>query len=136
MKLTHYSNVEGLKVLDPKAHGSGLLGAEAKRKRDYPELYVNRIYFGLKGYVKELGDIRYTVSVDAESLYDLARDPKRLAPSSAELEKAGFAPFDLSASLCLFERKIRDAGFEGYLVKGSKVAVKFTPTKLWTPSKN
>ena len=132
MNLVHYSNIEGLKVLDPKAHGTGLLGAEAKRKRDYPEVYIPRTYFGLKGYTPErgLGEVKYKVSVDIGDFYDLARDPKSLAPSSAELEAAGFAPLDMSASLCIFERKIRDAGFEGYYVKGSKVVVKFTPTKL------
>jgi len=40
-KLTHWSNKEGLTELDPARHGTGLSGAERRRKKDDPENWVN-----------------------------------------------------------------------------------------------
>jgi hypothetical protein len=135
--LTHWSQEEGLKTLDPEKHGTGLLGAEAKRMRDYPELYQPRTYFGMKGYEKEpgLGENKYKAKVPAKALYDFESDPKGLYPGREELEKSGFAPFDQRAAVTLFEKKIKDAGYEGYVNKSAKVAAKFTPTDV-TPSQS
>jgi hypothetical protein len=135
--LTHYSNEEGLKTLDPEMHGTGLNGAERARMRDYPELYQKRTYFGLKGYEKEpgLGENKYKAKISAKDLYDYEKDPKDLYPSSDELEKAGFAPMDNRAAVTLYEKKIKDAGYEGYANKTAKVAAKFTPTDV-TPSQS
>src|SRR5213075_3433779 len=110
--MVHYSNEEGLKTLDPAKHGTGLLGAEAKRKRDYPELYQPRTYFGLKGYEKEsgLGDKKYKAFIESKKLYDFEKDPKDLYPTSEEVEKAGYAPMDARAAVTLYENKIKDAG--------------------------
>jgi hypothetical protein len=135
--LVHYSNEEGLKTLDPEMHGTGLNGAERARMRDYPELYQKRTYFGLKGYEKEpgLGENKYKAKVAAKDLYDYEKDPKDLYPGSDELEKAGFAPMDNRAAVTLYEKKIKDAGYEGYANKTAKVAAKFTPTDV-TPSQS
>lgn len=131
MNLVHYSNIEGLTVLDPKVHGTGLLGAEAKRKRDYPELYLPRTYFGLPGYEKEqgLGKFKYKVSI-LTGLYDLDKDPMGLYPSPEYVEKNGYAPMDRNAAMCIFEKQIYFKGFEGYFSRSGKVAAKFTKTKV------
>lgn len=135
--LSHWSNQEGLKTLDPEMHGTGLNGAERARMRDYPELYQKRTYFGLKGYEKEpgLGENKYKAKVAAKDLYDYERDPKDLFPGSDELEKAGYAPMDSRAAVTLYEKKIKDAGYEGYVNKTAKVAAKFTSTDV-TPSQS
>lgn len=132
MKLTHYSNVGGLTVLDPAEHGTGLLGAEAKRKKAYPEIYLPRTYFGLPGYEKEqgLGDFKYVVNARKGSLYNIEDDLGDLYPTPLQLEYAGFAPFDKDAALCLFEKRIFAAGFEGYFSKTHRIAAKFTKTNV------
>jgi hypothetical protein len=131
-KLVHYSNVEGLKTLEPEFHGTGVAGAELARKRDYPELYVPRTYLGTKGYEKEggLGDVRYRAEVKRGNLYDIDQDPKGFYPSSKELEAAGYAPMDQRAALSLYEKRIQDAGYEGYLSRENNAVAKFTSTKV------
>lgn len=133
LKLTHFSPQENLKELDPEFHGTGLLGAERKRAANYPKLYPKRSYFGLPGYEKEqgLGNNRYSASVPKDSVYDFQADPDNLYPSSAEIEKAGYAPMDSGAKTTLYEKRIKDAGYKGYLNKAAKAVAMFdrTPVK-------
>ena len=130
--LIHYTGAEGIKTLEPEFHGTGLAGAESARKKDYPELWVPRTYFGTKGYEKEpgLGDLRYKAEVRSGKIYDFQEDPQGLYPSSAELEQVGYAPMDSRAAVSLYEKRIRDAGFEGYVNRDAKAVAKFTPTAV------
>jgi broad specificity phosphatase PhoE len=130
--LVHYSNVKGLATLEPEYHGTGFGGAEKNRAKEYPELYVPRTYFGMQGYQKErgLGDVRYKAEVRAGKLYNIEEDPKNLYPSSDELEKAGYAPMDQKAALSMYEKRIHDAGYEGYLSPSNNAVAKFTSTKV------
>jgi broad specificity phosphatase PhoE/ribosomal protein S18 acetylase RimI-like enzyme len=130
--LIHYSDVEGLKELDPAMHGTGIAGAEATRRRDYPELYVPRTYLGTKGYEKEpgLGDLRYKAEVRSGRLYDFQEDPQGLYPTSSELESQGYAPMDTRAAVTMYENRIHQAGFEGYVNRDANAVAKFTKTPV------
>lgn len=126
----HYSNFPDLKVLDPDFHGTGILGAEGKRKASYPELYVDRVYVGLEGYEKEQGllDNVYALEIDDDILYNIVEDPDGLR-SEAQLEvrqgKTEYAPFDGNASFTLFEQKVKDAGYLGLLSPKQSMAALF-----------
>jgi len=53
VNLTHYGKA-GLRVLDPRHHGTGCLGEERRRKENaYPGDYVDRIYYYLEGATPE-----------------------------------------------------------------------------------
>lgn len=132
LELRHYSNVPGLKVLDPAKNGTGILGEERSRRRDYPEIYQPRTYYGMKGYKKEPGLGRYTYDavVKDKNVYDYLKDPEDLYPSSTELKDAGYAPFDESAAVTMYEKAIKDAGFEGFKNTQAKVAALFNKQKV------
>ena len=132
IELRHWSNVPGLKVLDPAFHGTGLTGEERARARDYKEIYVPRTYFGTKDYAKEgnLGPEQYRAFVKSKNLYPFQEDPKDLYPSHDEVEKAGYAPMDSKAANTLYENKISKAGYEGYIHRDANVAAKFTKTPV------
>ena len=113
LELTHWSGKAGLQDLDPAKHGTGLKGAELKRRDRDPDSYVNRTYFGLNvgepgGYVKEsgLGQHKYTTSVEPSKLYDIGADPAGLYP------KGDIGPY--ADRLSMYEKAIRDAGYQGY----------------------
>jgi hypothetical protein len=132
LTLTHWSDKGNLKELDPALHGTGISGEEAARKRDFPDIYPDRTYFGIKGYSKEdrLGDVRYRAEMKRGNLYDIEADPKGLYPSSDELVKMGYAPFDQGAATTVYEKRIQDAGYEGYLARTDNAVAKFTKTKV------
>lgn len=132
IELRHWSNVPGLKVLDPEFHGTGLSGDERIRARDYKKIYLSRTYFGTKDYTKEpnLGPEEYRALVKRDRLYPFQEDPKDLWPSPQELESAGYAPMDARAANTLYENKIAKAGYEGYIHRDAKVAAKFTKTPV------
>lgn len=132
IQLTHWSFNPSLKSSDPGKHGTGGIGAEKSRKRDYPKLYVDRTYFGYGKYRREqfIGGERYTTEVDGSKIYDLDRDPLDLYPDSKELRAAGFAPFDQQAAITMFENRMKEAGFSGYRSKNSNAVALFDKAKL------
>jgi hypothetical protein len=124
LALRHWGNVPGLKKLLPSKYGSAYAGAERARKRDYPELWVDRTYYGMKGYKKEpgLGPIEYETVIKDNRVYDFLKDPEDLYPGTAELKEAGYAPFDEPAAATMYEKRIADAGYDGYKNTQAKVA--------------
>lgn len=116
MRLTHFSKQEDLPALDPAQYGSGIRGAERKRRDAYPEFWVDRTYFGIEpgvpgGYRKEvgLGDVEYNVEVPAEEMYDLAADQLGLFEKLSEDVPKG-------ARLSAVEKQLKEMGFQGYWV--------------------
>lgn len=112
IELTHWSHQRGLSQFDPNKHGTGLNGAESKRKVSDPPNWVNRTYYGIAvgqpgGYAKEigLGPHAYTASVPADRLYDIESDPDRLHPG----QTTGWDNAD-----SVYEKRIKDAGYAGY----------------------
>lgn len=107
MKLVHYSNKDNLDTIDPKYHGSGVQGAESKRKR-LPE-WENRSYFYIHGTEPEanVGVLPhvYEAEIPDEKIYDIANDHLGIKDKS----KMG-----LSVDPTLMERNIKEAGFHGY----------------------
>lgn len=119
VKLTHWSRMEGLKLLDPEYFGTQYAGAEKKRQSQDPQNWVNRTYYGIGvgqpgGYVKEreLGPVQYTVNVPAKRLYNLVEDPAGLkAKAELAVEKnPHINPFNY------YEKSIKEAGYAGYWV--------------------
>jgi hypothetical protein len=53
--LVDWSKKEGLTELDPNMHGTGIFGAESKRKTADPDNWIGRTYFRVEGggYKKE-----------------------------------------------------------------------------------
>ena len=127
LTLTHWSDITDLTTLDPSKHGTGLTDAASQRKAAFPDLWVDRTYFGLEGYEPEvgLGSKVYTTRVDPKELYDIAGDPDVLRPSAI----AGVHPRALTSK---YEIAIKKAGYTGYWVEhdGKRMAAVFKPLKV------
>ena len=108
VRLFHWSNISGLTTLDPAMHGTGISGAEARRKGNNEENYVNRLYFGVNegGYEKEawLGSSKYEVSVPLTS-YTTWLVTQR--DSEKAYKKATYAHDDAAT---FFEKMVKEAG--------------------------
>ncbi|MFA7087582.1 MAG: hypothetical protein WC145_13015, partial [Aliarcobacter sp.] len=135
VRLFHWGNQSGLTSLDPSKHGTGIRGAESKRRENDPKNYVPRIYFGMNegGYVKEprLSNNKYEASVKLDELYDFGSDPDGFKAKA--YEKAG--PYAHDDAITLAEKMISDAGYKGMWVntrrdQNRSVAVLFTPTEV------
>jgi len=132
VELTHYSDRSDLTTIDPMAYGSGLKGAEAKRREQDPENWVPRSYHGVGvgtpgGYKKEvgLGNNVYTSTVPASKLYDYAGDPDHLYKDLGMTSGQN--------SISAYEKAIRDAGYAGYHTNHpslGKVAATFGPQNV------
>lgn len=135
LSLRHWSNIEDLKKTDPKKFGTGIVGEERARARDYPELWIPRTYFGMSGYKKEpgLGPYEYRALVKRGDLYDFRRDRNDLYPTSEELENAGYAPMDRSAATSMYEQRISQ-DYRGFYNDEVKVAALFEEQPV-TPAK-
>ena len=128
--LTHFSPRAGLTELDPAKYGTGLKGAEARRKIADPDNWVDRTYYGLNvgqpgGYTPEqgVGSNQYTVQIPSSKLYDLKADPLKLRPT----ERTGW-----DDPLSVYEKRIKEAGFDGYVINDT--AAVFTKQKPQDPS--
>ena len=110
--LTHWSNKEDLIEARPEYYGSGAAGKEKER---FGTSYIPVIYYGINNYQREpaLGVNRYSAVVDGNNLYDLYKDALNLYPSSDELQRNGFAPYDHKEAWNLYIKKVKEAGFEG-----------------------
>jgi hypothetical protein len=110
-ELQHWSTREGLTEIDPAKYGTGLKGAETKRKIADPANWINRSYYGIKdgGYIPEagLGTVRYNVDVPYRSLYDFTGDPLRLFSGT---QKSKGNPTSI------YEKLIKERGYKGYYV--------------------
>jgi hypothetical protein len=131
--LIHWSSVPGLTELDPARHGTGIKGAESKRKKNDPKNWVDRTYFGVEGggYSREpfLGSNQYRTSVLPGRLYDFSADPDGLMARAKE--EAQGNPF--IEVLSVYERLIRDARYDGYYTNNPSmgtVAAVFYPTEV------
>jgi len=124
VELVHWGRLGGLNELDPEKHGTGISGAESRRKANNPGIWVNRTYYGIAvgqegGYRKErtLGPHRYVTSIDPGDLYDFRKDPDGLYDGDPTR----------------YERAIHDAGYSGYWVKDVRlgmVAAVFKPLPI------
>ncbi|WP_103035767.1 hypothetical protein [Castellaniella caeni] len=134
--LVHYSNQADLAQTDPDKHGTGYKGAERKRRDAFPDLYVNRTYFGITGidnpYQREsgLGANVYHATVDSADLYDMKADPDGLYPQAREESRRtdlnGIENWTRTESI--YEAMIRDAGYKGYYA--GNVAAVFEPVAV------
>jgi len=134
--LVHYSNQADLAQTDPDKHGTGYKGAERQRRDAFPDLYVNRTYFGITGidnpYQREsgLGTNVYHATVDSADLYDMKADPDGLYPQAREESRRtdlnGIENWTRTESI--YEAMIRDAGYKGYYV--GNVAAVFEPVAV------
>jgi hypothetical protein len=115
-------------VIDPAFHGKGIVGEEAKRKAQFPGLYLNRTYFGLRGYKKEsgLGPIKQAIQIHASKLYDIDNDPLDFYDKAATVGKTlGQGVMNAALFNTIKERMIVAAGFDGYYSNAHKVATMF-----------
>jgi hypothetical protein len=128
--LTHWSNQDNLTQTDPTKHGTGFAGAEMKSKQAYPELFLPRTYAGYGNYQREwgLGGNRYKIRVPGNRLYDAWEDPLKIYPSMEEVEKMGY--HDAAAQRLIYENRIKDAGFAGFVSSKFGAAAIFEPMKV------
>lgn len=130
--LTHWTRLDKPYFeSSPNMHGAGILGAESKRKCDFPSAWVNRTYCGFGKYQREgrLGECRYVTQVDKSKLYDFQENPDNLWPTDSEIEDLCGWPNDKNAAFTLYERKIEEAGYVGYFHKTLNVAALFVSVK-------
>lgn len=118
VRFTHWSGVKGLQQLDPERWGEGGAGAERARREADPANWVNRTSVAIAqgGYVREsqLGQERYTGTLPAALLYDFGKDPMGLKAQALAARDAA-EPGTINAAN-LYEKLIKDAGFQGYLI--------------------
>ena len=106
VEAVHFSKVADLKEIDPTKYGTGISGAEKKRKANAePGTWVDRQYFyipeeGVSAKEAGLGPHKYTTSFDPSELYDIATDPQGLR----------------DRDVTQYEKNIADAGYKGYWV--------------------
>lgn len=119
----HFSESEELTVTDPKMHGKGIRGEELLRKASDPKNWVDRTYFGIKGYRKEPGlkGSTFTAKLNANNLYDIIGDPDGLRASATE---------DGTLNVTLYERLIKNAGYTGYYNDTHSVVAMFSKIKV------
>jgi hypothetical protein len=123
VRLHHYSWHPNLTEIDPSYHGEGIPGQESVRKNHYPELWIDRTYYGIApgkdgGYEKEhgLGMHEYTVDIQADRLYDLENDPLNLMEVAENyVIDRGYQAWG-SAFINGYEQVIADHGFSGYWI--------------------
>lgn len=130
VKLTHWSNVKGLKKTDPKYFGTGSAGAERMR---YGEFYTPVTFFGVPPYKQEAwvtGAITYIAEVDGDKLYDIQNDPLNLWPTEKQLKRFDVAPYDKRTRVNLYERNIKNKGFDGYFAREHNVVAMFKPVPV------
>lgn len=109
--LEHRSSVPGLTRLDPQKVGTGSLGQDRARQRDYPESFVPRSYTTREGGTIEdrfRGLPTHEGLAITDRLYDLSADPWQFA-AQARVAAQG----DQTLATNLAERAVRDAGFAG-----------------------
>ena len=139
IQLTHWSRYEDVGETDPSYHGTMGAGAETKRKVNVPKEYLDRTYFAYGDYKREaqLGGNRHAVKTDGGRIYDWKKDPLDLYPDSDELRAAGYAPMDNDAAITIYEKRIHEAGFDGYVstdFKGVAMFEKVSGLKALKPS--
>jgi hypothetical protein len=127
--LTHWSKIPDLTKTDPNKHGTGYAGAESRAKASFPELWLQKTYAGLKGYKAEvgLGKYRYQIDAPGNSLYDAWNDPMGLHPSADEIRKAGY--YVQAAGMLMYEQRMKQLGFKGFIASQYNVAALFEPMK-------
>lgn len=112
--------------IHPKYHGTGVAGEESKRKAD-PN-FVERSYHYVSGTKPEAKlesqPFKYTSTVPKDKIYDISKDPLKLADKSKWGE---------SLDLNLFEKNIKESGHLGYINSAhpnmSNVVALFHPVK-------
>ena len=142
-KLTHYSPIPDLNIIDPEEQGTNreMTGVERYRRAAFADIYPARSYFGMnvgedRGYVKEMrvGDNTYFVDYPIESLYDWQEDPEGFkAKALKNIPPQYTTDNDRSMyALTMAEKMIKDGGYNGYYTdtnRGLSAAV-FTPTEV------
>jgi len=127
VRLTHFTKQSEITEIDPQFHGTGIRGAEGKRKRSNPDTYQDRIYYGLNvgeegGYKPEpglRGQAALESSVDPAKLYDMRNDPDGLKDGMDR----GVEFFNL------YETAIKDAGYVGYYVDNVAAVFRTRPVE-------
>ena len=146
VRLTHYSPLPNLEIVNPEEQGSNyrMRGEEKKRqasawRQDYPA----RSYYGLNvgeegGYSKEyaVGENIYVADVPLADLYNFEEDPKGFKSKAdgmitdrvMELSWGDPKGFILTQA----EKMIADAGYSGYYTNTPMglVAAMFNPIKV------
>lgn len=129
IQLTHWGKYE-IKRTDPKFHGTGGMGKE--RDRSIYSNYRPRTFFAYGRHRREhmIGNNRHVTIVDGGLIYDYKRDPLNLFPSSDEMRSMGHAPYDMRASVNVYENRIVDAGYLGYANRDFHVVALFKPMSV------
>jgi len=100
-KLTHYSAQKNLTEISPKFHGTGQIGAEARRQMNEGKAYIPRSFFyraGTKIEPRFKGMSKYTVEVPESSLVDLSTLTGTPTEREQAAKKQGYKGFYNSES--------------------------------------
>jgi hypothetical protein len=119
----------GLTEIHPGKYGTGpQKGAEAARQQAWPQYWIDRSYFQLKGTkgerLYENLPHQYQALLNSENIYDVVRDPENLKEAiPAELT-------DPAGRFTALEKLVKDNGYDGlYTPHGVVEVFKGTPAE-------
>src|SRR5512139_1352413 len=92
MDALHFSSKPDIAVLRPERHGTGVRGAERKRKEQHPDSYLNRVYLYetcegrpvMREHSVQSQRYCYRTILRGERFYDLDADPDGIIPAMQE----------------------------------------------------
>ena len=132
----HGSRTPGITTLSPEKQFTGPQGgAERARAKAFPDDYVKKTYFREEGthgetfYEKQ--PHQYPARFNYENLYNWVNDSDHLLPAAFEEASKRGIQNQPGAIGTIYERMMKDAGYEGYYHPGANeiAAFKDTPTE-------
>jgi hypothetical protein len=109
MKLTHYSNKEGLTNIEPKFKGKGVDARTKGRDTEHPHSFFYREGTPTESVVTDASSHKYNTSIDPKEhpLYDIGKDPQGFHQQVKEKNQGAF-------NMDMMHSKIKGAGFHGF----------------------
>ena len=133
--VVHGSRTPGLESISSEFHGKGpQAGAERTRAKNFPDDFVKRSYFRVQGShgepFYEHQPYQYQARLNEEGLYNWEEDPDKLLPK-AQAEAASRKIQNQPGAIgTIYERMMKDAGYDGYYHPGSQEVAAFKDTPV------
>jgi hypothetical protein len=131
----HGTRAEGLDTVSPEKQFTGpQKGAERERAANFPKDYVKKSYWRVEGShgepFYERQPYQYKARFNNENLYPWVDDPDKLMSAAYQEAAARGIQGQRGAIGTIYERMMKDAGYDGYYHPGGEIATfKDTPVE-------